>query len=292
MKLSPQNTLVGFIGIGVMGKAMAGHLLKAGYSLNIFTRTKTSAQDLLDLGAHWKESPAEVASSSSVVITMVGAPADVESVYLGPNGILGCASKGTYVVDMTTSSPLLASKIHFEAAKKGIFALDAPVSGGDVGAREARLSIMVGGDKDVFDAMQPIFECMGKTIVYQGLAGSGQHTKIANQIAIAANIVGVCEALAYAQKSGLDPDTVLKSISGGAAGSWSLSNLAPRILAGNFGPGFYVRHFIKDLTIALDSAQSMGLDMPGLSLAKQLYERLAAKGWADMGTQSLFKLYC
>jgi 3-hydroxyisobutyrate dehydrogenase len=291
MTLTPQNTTVGFIGTGVMGKSMAGHLLKAGYRLNVYTRTKARAQELIDAGAGWLDSSKTIAQKSNVIITMVGYPSDVESVYLGPDGIISNARKDSYAIDMTTSDPSLAAKIYDQAKTSGVHALDAPVSGGDLGAREARLSIMVGGDKNAYEAVVPVLEVMGKNIMYQGPAGCGQHTKMANQIAIASTMIGVCEALAYAKKSGLDVDAVLKSISGGAAGSWSLSNLAPRIMAGNFAPGFYVKHFIKDMKIAIESAQKMKLDLPGLQLAKKLYDRLASEGGADFGTQALYKLY-
>lgn len=291
MKVSTENTTIGFIGIGVMGKSMARHLLEGGYTVHIYTRTREKAAELLAAGAKWEDSVADLAAKCNVVFTIVGFPPDVEEVYLGEEGLLNGLNSGSYTVDMTTSRPDLAANIAEEAKKKGILALDAPVSGGDIGAREARLSIMVGGEKDVFEAIRPLFELMGTNIVYQGKAGAGQHTKMCNQIAIAAGMMGVCEALAYAKSAGLDPQTVLKSIESGAAGSWSLSNLAPRILNGDYEPGFYVKHFIKDMTIAIESADGMGLDVPGLKLAKQLYEKLAAEGGADNGTQALFKLY-
>ena len=291
MAFSVKDSAVGFIGIGVMGKSMARHLLQGGCRLHIYTRTKAKAADLIEEGAIWQDSVAALAAKCTVIFTIVGFPPDVEEVYLGNQGILANIQSGSYVVDMTTSRPDLAERIAHEAASKGVHALDAPVSGGDVGAREARLSIMVGGEKDAFDTLEPLFALMGKNIVYQGKAGSGQHTKMCNQIAIAAGMIGVCEALAYAAKSGLDPETVLKSIESGAAGSWGLTNLAPRIIRGDYQPGFYVKHFIKDMTVAIDSATAMGLDLPGLQLAKQLYEQLAAQGGAENGTQALFKLY-
>lgn len=292
MHLSAENTTVGFIGIGVMGKSMARNIMGGGYPMHIYTRTREKAQELVAEGAVWEENVASLAAKCDVVFTIVGYPADVEEVYLGEQGILAHIKQGGYVVDMTTSRPDLAARIAEVAAGKGIHALDAPVSGGDIGARDARLSIMVGGEKEVFEAILPLFDLMGKNIVFQGPAGSGQHTKMCNQIAIAANMMGVCEALAYAQKSGLDPQNVLKSIESGAAGSWSLSNLAPRIIKGDFEPGFYVKHFIKDMGIALESAEIMGIDLPGLTLARKLYEKLAAEGCEDLGTQGLFKLYC
>jgi len=285
------TTTLGFIGIGVMGKSMARHLMAAGYQTHIHSRTKSRAQELIGEGAVWHDHVAGVAQVADVVFTIVGFPPDVEQVYFGDDGILANVKPGSCVVDMTTSSPALAVRIAAQAAARGCQALDAPVSGGDTGAREARLSIMVGGDEAAFAAVLPFFQLMGANIVHQGPAGSGQHCKMCNQTAIAATMLGVCEAIAYAQKAGLDPATVLQSISSGAAGSWSLSNLAPRILAGNFAPGFYVKHFIKDMTIAAESARSMGLDTPGLDLAKSLYETLQTQGGGDDGTQALFKLY-
>ncbi|XEC92934.1 NAD(P)-dependent oxidoreductase [Paenibacillus tarimensis] len=290
MALNKENTIIGFIGTGVMGKSMAGHLLNAGYSVVVYNRTKSRADELITLGAEWKDTPAEVASRANVVITMVGYPADVEHIYLGPEGILAHAGTGTYVIDMTTSTPSLARKLYSEAKERGIYSLDAPVSGGDIGAREARLAIMVGGDEKVFEAVLPILNIIGKNIVLQGEAGAGQHTKMCNQIAIASNMIGVCEAMVYAKRAGLDPETVLKSIETGAAASFSLSNLAPRMINGNFEPGFYVKHFIKDMGIALDAAKEMGISARGLELAKSLYEELAAKGEENSGTQALFKL--
>ncbi len=286
-----ETTKIGFIGTGVMGKSMARHLMKSEYPVHIFSRTKEKAKDLIEEGAIWQESVAALASGCQVVFTIVGFPADVEEVYLGEEGILNNISSGGFVIDMTTSQPQLAVTIADKAQKKGVFSLDAPVSGGDIGAREGQLSIMVGGEKEVFETILPLFELMGKNIVYQGSAGSGQHTKMCNQIAIAAGMMGVCEALAYAGRSGLDVETVLKSIESGAAGSWSLSNMGPRIISGDFEPGFYVKHFIKDMTIASESAKSMNLETPGLDLAKSLYEKLAEQGGSDDGTQALFKIY-
>ena len=232
-----------------------------------------------------------MAAAADAIITIVGFPVDVESVYLGEDGVLAQARSGSLAIDMTTSCPNLASRIAQEAAAKGIEVLDAPVSGGDIGAREARLSIMVGGSVSGFERALPLFEIMGKNIVHQGPAGSGQHTKMCNQIAIASGMMAISEAMAYAKKSGLQPETVLKSIESGAAGSWSLTNLAPRVLKGDYAPGFFVKHFIKDMKIAIESAQAMGLDLPGLQLAKKLYDQLASKGCEDDGTQALFKLY-
>ncbi len=291
MALTVENTTIGFIGIGVMGKSMANHLMQGGYPVHIYTRTKAKATDLIDGGAVWEDTVASLASKCNVIFTIVGFPPDVEEVYLGEQGILANMQEGGYVVDMTTSRPDLAVKIAEEAAAKKIQSLDAPVSGGDIGAREARLSIMVGGDQGAFNDVLPLFELMGKNIVYQGKAGSGQHTKMCNQIAIAAGMMGVCEALAYAKKSGLDPENVLKSIESGAAGSWSLTNLAPRVIKEDYAPGFYVKHFVKDMTIAIESADAMGVELPGLKQAKKLYDKLIAEGGENYGTQALFKLY-
>ena len=291
MKATPHNTMIGFIGTGVMGKSMAGHLLKGGYKLMVYNRTPEKAQELIAQGALWEADLTRLAASCQAIITMVGYPRDVEEVYLGEQGLVHHAQPGSYLIDMTTSSPLLAKKIFAAAQSKGLHALDAPVSGGDIGAREARLSIMVGGEESAFAAVQDIFALMGKNIILQGSAGAGQHTKMSNQIAIASNMIGVCEAIVYAQKAGLDPAKVLQSIATGAAGSFSLSNLTPRMLAGDFAPGFYIKHFIKDMTIALESAQEMGMMTPGLALAKSLYEKLAAEGEGESGTQTLYKLY-
>lgn len=291
MGLSPKDTVIGFVGTGVMGRSMAKNLLKAGYHINVYNRTKASAHELIELGAIWKETVAELAEASQLVISMVGYPKDVEEVYLGENGLLAHAKSGSYLVDMTTSSPLLAKKIEALGKEKGIYVLDAPVSGGDIGARDAKLVIMVGGEADVYNVVKPVFEVMGTNILLQGPAGSGQYTKMCNQITIASNMIGVSEAMAYAQKAGLDPSRVLESIGGGAASSWSLTNLAPRMIAGDFAPGFYVKHIIKDIKIALDSAQEMGLKTLGLELAKSLYEKLAAQGEENSGTQVLYKLY-
>lgn len=291
MAISLKETVIGFVGTGVMGRSMAKNLMKAGYHLNVYNRTKASAQELIELGAIWKDTVAELAEASQLVISMVGYPKDVEEVYLGEEGLLAHAKVGSYLVDMTTSSPVLAKKLTIEGNKKGLHVLDAPVSGGDIGARDAKLVIMVGGEADDFNAVKPVFEVMGNNIILQGPAGSGQYTKMCNQITIASNMIGVAEAMAYAQKSGLDPMRVLESIGGGAAGSWSLSNLGPKMIAGDYAPGFYVKHIIKDIKIAIDSAQEMGLKTPGLELAKSLYEKLAAEGEENSGTQVLIKLY-
>jgi len=270
-----------------MGRSMCGHLIAKGFRATVHNRTQAKAQGPIDQGAQWAESPRAVAEASDVVFTMVGYPADVREVILGPNGVLSGAKQGAILVDMTTSQPSLAVEIAQAAQARGVHAVDAPVSGGDIGAREARLSIMVGGDKQVVQALMPCFEALGKTIVHQGGPGAGQHTKMVNQVAIASTMVGVCECLLYGYRAGLDLEKVLQSIASGAAGSWSLSNLAPRILANRFEPGFFVEHFIKDMGIALEESKRMGLAMPGLALAHQLYLSLAALGHARDGTHAL-----
>ncbi|MDM5297697.1 NAD(P)-dependent oxidoreductase [Bacillus pumilus] len=286
-----QIKTVGFIGIGVMGNSMAKHIMDAGYDVLVYTRTKEKAEAIIQNGATWKPTVKDIAEAADAVITMVGYPVDVEEIYLGEEGLVKHATPGTYLIDMTTSKPQLAKEIEMKAKEKGVFALDAPVSGGDVGAKNGTLAIMIGGEKTIYEACLPLFQLMGENIQYQGHAGSGQHTKMCNQIAIAAGMIGVAEAMAYATKSGLDPELVLKSITTGAAGSWSLSNLAPRMLKGDFEPGFYVKHFIKDMGIALEEAERMGADMPGLSLAKSLYEKLCEEGQENSGTQSIYQLW-
>ncbi|MFS0778827.1 NAD(P)-dependent oxidoreductase [Neobacillus sp. 3P2-tot-E-2] len=288
---TPENTVIGFIGTGVMGKSMAGHLMAAGYQVFVYSRTKEKAGDLLEQGAEWGETPQEVASKANVIFTMVGYPSDVEEIYLGENGLVHHAKPGSYLIDMTTSAPSLAVKIYKAAKERDIHSIDAPVSGGDVGAKEAKLSIMVGGEEEDVEAVRPLLNLMGTNIIYQGRAGAGQHTKMCNQIAIASNMIGVCEAIVYAEKAGLNPDSVLKSITTGAAGSWSLTNLAPRMLNGNFEPGFYIKHFIKDMKIALDEAENMEMKVPGLALAKTLYDQLAEMGEENSGTQALYKYW-
>lgn len=285
------ETKIGFIGTGVMGKSMALNLMKAGYPVSIYTRTKEKAKELIQKGAIWTDTVADIAAKTDVIITIVGYPSDVEEVYFGANGIIENAKPGAYIIDMTTSKPMLAIEIYQRAKEKNIFALDAPVSGGDIGAKSGTLAIMVGGEKEAFENVLPIFHVMGSNIILQGPAGAGQHTKLSNQIAIASNMVGVCEAIVYAKKAGLDPSRVLESITTGAAGSFSLSKLAPRMISGDFAPGFYVKHFIKDMTIAIESAEELGLSTPGLSLSLKLYQELADKGEADSGTQALIKLF-
>jgi 3-hydroxyisobutyrate dehydrogenase len=287
-KAAPGTTRIGWIGTGVMGRWMCQHLMTKGYAATVYNRTKERAQPLLDAGATWADTPADVARRSDVVFAIVGFPKDVREVFLGPKGVLSAARPGLALVDMTTSEPSLAREIHEAAKAKGVASLDAPVSGGDVGAKNAALSIMVGGEADVVEALRPLLECMGKTIVHQGPPGAGQHTKMVNQILIASNMVGVCEALLYGWKAGLDLKTVLQSVGGGAAASWSLNNLGPRIIDRNFEPGFFVEHFIKDMGIALDEAKRMNLALPGLALANQLYLALQAQGFGRKGTQALY----
>jgi 3-hydroxyisobutyrate dehydrogenase len=282
---------IAFIGTGVMGRSMAGHLLKAGHRLHVHNRTRARAQALLDAGAHWHDSAGAAAAEADFVFTIVGFPADVEEVYLSPDGIVARARRGAVLVDLTTSSPLLARRIAAAAGARGLAALDAPVSGGDVGAREARLVIMVGGDPAAFARARPLLETMGRNIVLHGGSGAGQHCKMANQISIASIMMSWCEALTYARRAGLDPARVIESIGGGAAASWSLNHLAPRALQGDFAPGFYVKHFLKDMRIALESAAEMQLDLPGLALAKRLYDDVAGRGWEDNGTQVLWRYY-
>ena len=291
MDTNRQLPRIGFIGLGIMGRSMAGHVLAAGHPLCVYNRSRDKAADLVARGARWCDSPGEVAAASDIVITMVGYPADVEQIYLGEGGIVERAAAGTLLVDMTTSSPSLARRIAEAARARGCAALDAPVSGGDVGAREARLSIMVGGEAADLERAMPVLELMGTSIVLQGGPGTGQHTKMCNQIVIASTIVGVTEGLAYARSAGLDPATVLQAIGGGAASGFQLNVLGPRIIAGDFAPGFFIEHFLKDLGIALGEAAQMGLELPGLALARGLYERMAARGFGRDGTQALIKLY-
>lgn len=291
MAFQKKSTVIGFIGIGVMGKSMALNLMKNGYEVVVYNRTKEKAHSLIDGGAKWKNSIKELAEKADVIITILGYPHDVEEVYLGENGLLNNAQTGTYFIDMTTSKPTLAVEIYEAAKSRGMYALDAPVSGGESGAREATLAIMVGGDEADFNRVLPIFEKLGKNIILQGGPGSGQHTKMCNQMVIATAMIGICEAVTYAERAGLSPEKVLQSIETGAARSWSLTNLAPKMIDGDFEPGFYVKHFIKDMTVALESAEELGLLTPGLKLAKQLYEDLAEKGEENSGTQALYKLY-
>jgi 3-hydroxyisobutyrate dehydrogenase len=278
---------IGWIGTGVMGASMCGHLLGAGHAVTVTTRTRVKADALLARGAAWADSAAAVAAASDVVFVMVGYPAEVEEVVLGDDGALGALEPGGLLVDMTTSRPALAVEIAARAADVGVAALDAPVSGGDVGARNGTLSIMVGGDAAAFARARPCFDLMGATVVHQGPAGAGQHTKLANQVLVAGNIVAVCEGLLYATRAGLDIESVLASVASGAAASWALSNLAPRIVADDYAPGFFVDHFVKDMAIVLEESARLQLALPGLALAHQLYVALQAQGHGRDGTQSL-----
>lgn len=284
---APGKTRVGWIGTGVMGSSMCGHLMAAGFTATVYNRTREKTKALVERGAKEADSPRAVAEASDVVFTIVGFPRDVREVTLGAQGTLAGAKPGSVLVDMTTSEPALAREIAEAAQAKGVHAVDAPVSGGDIGAREARLSIMIGGDAEVSNALLPLFQAMGKTIVHQGPAGAGQHTKMVNQILIATGMIGVCEALLYGYKAGLDLNTVLQSVGSGAAGSWSLNNLGPRMIAGNFDPGFFVEHFLKDMGIALAESRRMNLALPGLALAEQLYRAVEAQGHGRKGTHAL-----
>ena len=283
--------ILGFIGTGVMGASMAGHLLAAGNEVHIYNRTKTKAKKLMEMGAVWEDSPSALASKCNIIFTIVGYPKDVEEVYLGKNGLLESAAKGTLLIDMTTSSPKLACKIWEAGNLHDIAVLDAPVTGGDKGARDAVLTILVGGSKKDFDRALHYFKLMGTKIRHMGTAGYGQKTKLVNQIALAGTMTGMCEGLAFARECGLDPKEVLEAISGGAAGSWSLTNYAPRILDRDFEPGFFVKHYIKDMILAEEAADEIGLDLPALSLTRALYEDVVEIGLENAGTQSLFCLY-
>jgi 3-hydroxyisobutyrate dehydrogenase len=285
--ISPDKTRIGWIGTGVMGASMCGHLLDAGYRCTVFNRTRSKANALLERGSAWADSPRKVSEQSDVVFTIVGYPSDVRSVILGEDGVLAGSRAGCIVVDMTTSQPSLAVEIAQRAAERDMRSIDAPVSGGDVGARNGTLSIMIGGDEATVAALDPLWNAMGKTIVRQGGPGAGQHTKMVNQTLIASGMIGVCEGLLYAYKAGLDLEKVLESVASGAAGSWSLSNYGPRMMAGNFDPGFFVEHFIKDMNIALEESRRMRLALPGLALAEQLYRAVAAQGYARNGTHAL-----
>lgn len=287
LQASPGTTRVGWVGTGVMGRWMCQHVMNAGFAATVYNRSREKAQPLLENGAGWADTPKQVAERSDVIFAIVGFPADVAEVFLGPNGILAGSRPGVVVVDMTTSDPSLARKIATVAEMNGVGALDAPVSGGDIGAKEARLSIMVGGTAEAFAAVRPLLECMGKTIVHQGPAGAGQHTKMVNQILIASNMIAVCEGLLYGYRAGLELEKVLQSVSSGAAGSVALNVLGSRMLKRDFEPGFYVEHFVKDMGIALAEAERMNLALPGLGLAKQLYGAVMAQGHARKGTQAL-----
>jgi 3-hydroxyisobutyrate dehydrogenase len=285
--VAPETTTVGWIGTGVMGVAMCGHVLDAGFRVTVHSRTKERAEPLLERGATWADTPAEASAAADAVCLIVGYPADVRAVVLGPDGVLAGAKEGAVVVDLTTSEPSLAMEIHDAAATRGVAALDAPVSGGDVGARNGTLSIMVGGAEATLENVRPLLETFGRTVIRQGGPGAGQHTKMVNQILIASGMIGVCEALLYGYRSGLDLERVLESVATGAAGSWSLANYGPRMLSGDFAPGFVVDHFVKDMGIALAEAERMRLSLPGLALAKQLYVALQAQGSGRLGTHAL-----
>ena len=282
---------IAFVGTGVMGQGMVANLLKAGHEVTVYTRTKAKADGLLVLGAKWASSPAESARGTDIAISMVGYPNDVEEVWRGPQGFMSSAKPGCVLIDMTTSSPALARSLAAEAAAKGFGPLDAPVSGGDRGAREGTLTIMAGGAQQDFDFAQPVFAAMGKTIVLQGAPGTGQLCKLANQIGIASGMIAMAEALAFARATGLNLETTLRSISGGGASSWALLNLAPRVLKGDFAPGFYVKHFVKDIGLALDVCREQKVSLPGLELAAKLYTEVVAAGEGDAGTQALARLY-
>jgi 3-hydroxyisobutyrate dehydrogenase len=285
--VDPKTTPIGWVGTGVMGRSMCGRLIDAGFQVTVTTRTRAKAEPLLARGAAWADTPKAVASLSDVVFTMVGFPDDVRRVVLGPDGVLAGLAAGKVLVDMTTSRPALAREIAELAGRQGVSSIDAPVSGGDVGAREGSLSIMIGGDAQVVRALEACWQVLGRTVIHQGGPGSGQHTKMVNQTLIATTMIGLCEALLYAHRAGLDLARVLDSVGSGAAGSWSLKHLGPRIISGDFAPGFFVEHFVKDMGIALDEAARMGLALPGLALAQQLYLALAAQGHGRAGTQAL-----
>ena len=278
---------VGWIGTGVMGKSMCGHLVEAGYAVTLYTRTKEKALTLLEHGAEWAEDPKSVAENSDIVFSIVSYPHDVRDVYLSSGGVLSGMDSGGVIVDMTTSSPGLAAEIYEKAGQKGIQSLDAPVSGGDIGAKQGTLSIMAGGSRDAFDSVLPLFELMGKNINYMGGPGNGQHTKMANQIHITTTMIGAVESLLYARKAGLNLDEVIAAIGSGAAGSWTINNLGPRIIRRNFDPGFFIEHFIKDMGIALEEAKKMNLCLPGLSLVHQFYLSAKAQGYGRLGTHAL-----
>ena len=282
---------IGFVGTGVMGRSMVLNLIKHGYELSVYNRTRSKAEACIAAGAKWCDTVAECAKDKDVVITIVGFPKDVEEVYFGENGILNAAKKGAYVIDMTTTSPMLSEKIYKAAAEKGIYALDAPVSGGDTGARNGTLAIMVGGDKAAFDECMPVFEAMGTNIRYEGKAGNGQHVKMANQIAIAGAVSGVAEAVRYAMAMGVDVDTMLDTISNGAAGSWQMSNNGPKMAKEDYAPGFYIKHFIKDMKIAIECADAKGVTLDVLKKVCDEYVQLENNGKGDLGTQAIIEYY-
>lgn len=279
---------VGWVGVGVMGKHMCAHLMKAGHRATVYSRTAAKCAPLVEQGATLAASPREVAEASDVVFTIVSNPSDVESVVLDPqSGVLGGMRPGGTLIDMTTSTPSLAIRIDEAARALDIRSLDAPVSGGDVGAQAGTLSIMCGGERATFDAVQPLLACMGKNIQLMGGAGSGQHTKMCNQVLVCTTMIGVCESMLYAQRAGLDPLAVVGAIGSGAAGSWAINNLGPKVVAADYAPGFMIEHFVKDLGIALSEASAMGLRLPGLELAHRLYASLLEQGHGKDGTQAL-----
>ncbi len=289
MKVENCNT--GFIGLGVMGKSMAERLRSAGAKMHVYTRTKKSADDILSKGALWYNSPAQLGPECDIIFTIVGYPKDVEEIYFGDNGLLKTAKKGTIIVDMTTSSPILAKKIYDKAAEKGIAVIDAPVSGGDIGAKNGTLSIMAGGDEEAFKAVEDFFKCMGKSWALQGSAGAGQHTKAANQIAVAANLFGAVESVRYAEGAGLDVSKMIQAIGGGAAGSWQILNNAPKMLQKDYAPGFFIKHFLKDLNIALGVAQELKINLPVLKLAQEFFNNMCNSGYSEKGTQAIYEYY-
>lgn len=282
---------IGFIGVGIMGKSMVRNLMKAGFEVAIYTRTKSKVEDVIAEGAIWRDTVKACAADREAVITIVGYPKDVEEVYFGEEGIIANAPKGAYLIDMTTSSPKLAARIYEAAKAAGLSAIDAPVTGGDSGAKAGTLTILAGGDKEAFDACMPVFKAMGKNINYEGKAGNGQHTKMCNQIAIAGAIAGACEALTYAKGVGLDPQTMLDSISTGAAGSAQMSNVIPRIMKDDFNPGFFIKHFIKDMKLADEEAADANVKLGTLEYVLSMYQQLEADGLGDLGTQALIKYY-
>lgn len=286
-EISPSSTRIGWIGTGIMGASMCGHLLDGGYRVTLFNRTRSKAEGLLERGAEWRDSPRDVSAESDLVFTIVGYPDDVRSVILGEEGVLSAAREGSTIVDMTTSRPSLAKEIADLAAKNEITSIDAPVSGGDVGARNATLSIMIGGDEQAVRRLEAIWNLLGSKWVWQGGPGAGQHTKMVNQTLIATGMIGVCEALLYAYRAGLDLEKVLDSVASGAAGSWSLSNYGPRMMGNDFAPGFLIEHFLKDMAIVLEEARRMQLALPGLALAEQLYLAASAQGHGRRGTHGL-----
>ncbi len=291
MNAIPEDTRLGWIGLGIMGKHMASHLISKRFRLTVHSRTRDSAAEIIAKGASWADSPRAVAENSDIVFSMVGTPDDVQNVHLGAGGSLAGLRSGGVVVDMSTSTPTLAVAIAESAAKRGIVALDAPVSGGETGARDASLSIMVGGDQVAFDALKQVWSCLGTNVIYQGNAGAGQHAKMVNQIMIAGTMVGLCEGMIYAKKAGLNMERMLRSVSSGAAQSWSLTNLGPQIVGNDYRPGFSIQHFLKDLKIAEDEANQLGIQVPGLAVAAQLYSKAVENGLGQLGTHALYKMF-